>query len=558
VAQYLLYLAEDVAWHKRLDVPGRARGMFTTQTAEQLCFTGYQDAILAQQGRGFLKSMFPDMAGWEHGLVPGLAFNHNSSHFRGNPMLTNLYDAGGRPRVSPVLNVTQYPYPRTWETGVLNHAVMGEFRFMVAEDIARYGMLDFRQGGRTTFHRVLRGKTDFDGGGTNGMAFPPLFDIWRRKTEPESLPYWSDTTYRPLTLKYEEDANDQWTGTSTRRYRHSVGDIPRLQSDAYAPFCMRDLSNLNSDITLLLGPHMYGNGRGDGCSPNEYASWGVRGLPRAQRATYLPIEGAAWPGQLTRLTMGNEGADVHVEPITGRVYSYKHEYTNYVQQSWKSVYLYKNVARGTCPYSAIQEWGHGLNDQQRSSFQAGLTDLKLRQGVSIAFGIMAAVFCITFGAGLRKKTAKKWRQMHLISPGDLYTMQVKAHAQMLYEKQVAHDKEGKVIFKEKSKMLKAARKEQELEYRLAMAALKERNAKELRSIDAICEVDEKGDLVMPFYTGDGDAKPGDARANVLAAKAAAAAGGGGGAAAGMKAGSPGGKKPAASGVAEVPMTSFAI
>ena len=127
-----MWLAIDKAWNIRMNVPGMSKGMFAHRTAGELLFTGYKDVLLYFQGTQFVRRLVDGFEGQVQGLVPPVINDNNVSNpagYGGNPILTSYYDAQGNIITNEEgINITQYPYPRTFATGVHDPDVTGVFK----------------------------------------------------------------------------------------------------------------------------------------------------------------------------------------------------------------------------------------------------------------------------------------------------------------------------------------------------------------------------------------------------------------------------------------------
>ena len=145
-----------------------------------------------------MRRLVDDVPGLARGLVPPIISDNDKNDTRstaqkratggpprgGMPIVTSAYDRQGNVLVpSDELNITLFPYPRTFATGTRNASSAGELRFMRNEPVGHplKNAFQYRQGGRNNTIRLFQDEIDIGGG--DGTRFPPTLDVWRMRRD---------------------------------------------------------------------------------------------------------------------------------------------------------------------------------------------------------------------------------------------------------------------------------------------------------------------------------------------------------------------------------------
>jgi hypothetical protein len=380
----------------------------------------------------------------------------------------------------------------------------------------------FEAGGRKREVRLFQDPTPI--GGHDGRLFPPTLDMWGLfgPALPATFPVWSDQTYRvynidqghaegkrdwgdALARRYGAegtpgglnvaggagpDVSYDVPGTirtvALKRYGFGVDSLPRTRSDLFTPECMVNMRPLLGDLPIFLGTPMY-----RGCSPELYSGLGIRGVPPAVRVGMAGFRD--FPNY------------VDVEPYTGRAWRSSRYATQYVDQQFRAYFFETGVAPVMLPYVSVHEHAYHLSVAEMAAFAVGIHDARVLQvGAVLGFLLGALIFCVT-GNVLLTKGRKKWKKMQLVYPEDDYEMRLEVRTQVITEEVLAEAKVARVVFKAKTVTVRKARVRREAALAKAQKKLHDANEFELEAIDAACEVDEKGDIVMPTF-GRADAE----------------------------------------------------
>jgi hypothetical protein len=508
LAQYLMHLGKVKVWDERLTLPGTSKGLFVRLAAGDLLNEGYEDALLSVQGTGIYRPLgvrFADVTPAGHqGRVPSMIRDHNRAHGRGAALVGPLY-MEDVPIRDPGVNVTTYLYPRTLRTGAHAVADMAEIAFLEKPAVGHRDSPFFKKGGARSadlevFKGLVRGAVRGHSGFGDRHQFPASLDVFSSPS-PATLDWWDDSMLRPVPLRFarEIDADDTasygpggagaggqrdyrhggFGGVSTtlHRYEHRVAAAPRYASDARAPLCMVDLSNLYQGVGFMLGAPGYGE-----CD-EDIAS----GVPPGRRVTGLSRRGEDFVWSPSYFDF---------EPVTGRTYYSNYHVTTYASQPFSMRFFYAGVEPAVVPFHTLRRHHAPVTRRAAAEFEDTVAVVKKKMALTALFGVATGAALVLMGAILYLKTRVRWRRTQVIYPHDDFKMRVEQRGQVLYKENVEAYTQAKGVFKGKSRKVVQFKEQHRLELAAAMAETKARNAEIFAVMDGMVKTDEKGDRVF--------------------------------------------------------------